>query len=270
MLRLELKRRVSNRKPLVPVMLGLLLAGGVAGCGVGSNPFDSSPSTVESRSVRVGTARSARVRVTMQPGNLTIRGNAHPLLDARFTYRPSSWRPALLYAVKSGRGDLIVSQPSLQSVKNGRNTWDLKLSNHVPIDLHVISGPGDAELNLRSLTLRTLSVAAGTGNMSIDAGSPSVRTVKVAAGPGSLSLNLVAPWKHSITATVDGSIGNSTLLVPSQTCAMVRVHSMGHVDAAEFTKRGEVYANSQCGRSKIAVRVSLAAGMANVVLKTDS
>jgi hypothetical protein len=240
-----------------------LLFGGLAGTAVAAKP-----AKVEERSVQGGSARTVQVELAMQPGNLTIRGGANHLLDARFDYRPPAWKPRLSYTVSGTCGHLVVRQPRLQSVKSGRNTWDVRLTDRMPMDLNLASGPGNATLTLRSLTLKTLTTATGPGNVSIDAASPSLKTLKVSAGPGNLSVNLVAPWRHGVTATISGGIGNTTLQLPERVGVRVTVQGMARVDAADFTKQGTAYSNSAFGHSKVTVRVSLIAGLGNVVLTT--
>ena len=176
----------------------------------------------------------------------------------------------MLYAVKGKRGELEISQPSLESAKNGRNDWDVKLSDRIPIDLNVTSGPGNATLSLSTLRLKTLTVAAGPGNVSIDAGSPSLKIVKITAGPGNLSINLSAPWKHNVSAIIDGGVGNTTVSAPALIGVRVAVHGLGHVNAPGFTRQGDAYINSEYGRSKFAVRIVLKSGIGNVNLRTES
>jgi hypothetical protein len=255
---------------LVSLALLFLLVGGIAGYEVATNPIASSPATVEHRSVQAGNARSAHVQLAMQPGNLQVRGGADQLLDARFTYKPSSWKPTVSYRVSGGRGDLVVRQPVLQSVTSGRNTWDVKLSDRMPVDMDVTSGPGNATLSLRTLTINTLTVAAGPGNVSIDAGSPSLKTLRVLAGPGNLSVNLIGPWKHNVTAIIDGGIGNTTLRLPAGIGVRIAVQGEGLVAAPDFTEQEGAYINSRFGHSEVSVRVSLSTGIGNVVLTTGA
>jgi len=224
----------------------------------------------ESRSIAAGNARSAAVEIAMQPGNLQIDGGARHLLDARFVYDPPAWRPVMSYSVSGKRGHLVIRQPQLQSVRSKANTWNVKLSNHMPMALHVTSGPGNATFNLRSLALQTAVVSVGPGNVSIDAGSTSLKSLKVSAGPGNPSVNLVAPWKHGVSAGINGGIGNTTLRLPASVGARVTVQGAGHVNAVDFTQQGGAYVNSAFGHSKVSVRVSLSAGIGNVYLETGT
>jgi hypothetical protein len=140
----------------------------------------------------------------------------------------------------------------------------------VPIDLDVTSGPGNATLSLRTLRLNTLTVAAGPGNVSIDAGSPPLTSLQVSTGPGNLTVNLIAPWTHTVTATIDGGIGNTTLRLPVEVGVRVAMQGEGFVAASGFTERGGAYVNSAFGHSKVTVTVSLRAGIGNVVLTTEA
>jgi hypothetical protein len=211
-----------------------------------------------------------RAELAMQPGNLQINGGSGRLMDARFTYKPAAWRPTVSYRVSGHRGSLAVRQRQLESVTNGQNTWNVALSDHMPIDLAVVSGPGNATIGLRTVTLKTLTVTAGPGNVSIDAGSPFLTSLTVSAGPGNLSVNLIAPWQHTVIATIKGGIGNTTLLLPTDVGARVDVQGPGLVTTTDFTEHGGAYVNAAFGHSKATVHVSLTSGIGNVVLKGEA
>lgn len=259
------RARADGRMGLVLRVLLLVLVADVAGCAAGT-----SATTVESRTVAAGPARSVHVTLAMQPGNLQVRGGAGQLLDARFTYQPPAWKPTICYQVRSGHGELAVRQPHLKHVTSGHNTWDVKLSDRIPVDLAVTSGPGNATLGIRTLTLNTLTLVAGPGNVSVDAGSPFLRTLTVSTGPGNLSVDLAAPWTHSVTANINAQIGNTTLRLPAAVGVRVAVQGEAVVVAPDFTEQEGAYVNSQFGRSKVTVRVSLSAGIGNVVLATET
>jgi hypothetical protein len=264
------EHRVNRRVSLVLFALVLVLVGAIAGKEIANNHTGNSPVTIESRSVNAGNASHVVARLMMQPGNLQIQGGVGHLLDARFVYQPAAWRPSVSYRVTGSRGELAVRQPHLQSVTSSQNTWNVGLSDRMPMNLEVTSGPGNATLSLRPLMLNMLTIVAGPGNVTIDAGSPSLRALKITAGPGNLTINLNAPWKHNVAATIDGGIGNTTLRLPTTIGAQVTVQGMGQVTAPDFARQGDSYVNAAFGNTKVAVHVSLTAGIGNVVLTTGA
>lgn len=247
-------------KTLLLLLASLLLTG---------TSFADTARKVDSRSIEAGKATSVKVEFTMQPGNLQMRGGAAHLIDARFDYHPPAWKPVIRYDVSGTRGHLVVRQPSLQSVAHGRNAWDVQLSDRMPTDLLLATGPGNATLALRSLKLNTMTAIAGPGNMSIDAGSPSLRRISVSIGPGNLTVNLAAAWKHDLTANINVGIGNTTLRLPTKVGAQVTVRGTGRVSAPGFTKQHGAYVNASFHRSKVTVRASINAGVGNVILKGE-
>ncbi len=263
-------RHVNRRMSLMLVAAVLVLVGAIAGKEIANNHTGNSPVTIESRSVNAGNASHVVARLMMQPGNLQIQGGVGHLLDARFVYQPAAWRPSVSYRVTGSRGELAVRQPHLQSVTSSQNTWNIGLSDRMPMNLEVTSGPGNATLSLRPLVLSTLTMVAGPGNVTIDAGSPSLRALKITAGPGNLTINLNAPWKHNVAATIDGGIGNTTLRLPTTIGAQVTVQGMGRVTAPDFARQGDSYVNAAFGKTKVDVHVSLTAGIGNVVLTTGA
>lgn len=261
---------VDRRVGLMVLALVLILVGVIAGYKVANRGTGSSAVTSESRSVQAGNASLVEAQLVMQPGNLQIEGGAGHLMDAKFVYQPAAWRPVVSYHVTGSQGGLTVRQPHLQSVSSSRNTWNIGLSNRMPMNLGVTSGPGNATLSLRPLILSSLSMVAGPGNVTIDAGSPSLRTLNLTAGPGNLTVNLSAPWKHDVSATINSGIGNTTLRLPASIGVQVAVQGMGQVTASDFANQDGSYVNAAFGTAKVTVHVSLTAGVGNVILTTGT
>ncbi|HEX8919412.1 MAG TPA: toast rack family protein [Chloroflexota bacterium] len=262
-------RHAGRRMGLFSVLI-LLLGGAIVGCGLSPPIADNNSVTLESRSIAAGNVTSAHVQLTMQPGNLQVDGGSSQLVNARFIYRPSSWRPTISYKVSNGQGQLVIDQPKMRSVTNGKNTWSIQLSNTMPVDLVVTSGPGNATLNLTSLKLNTSTVSTGPGNVTVNAGSPSLKTLNVSTGPGNLTVTLNAKWTHDVTATINSGIGNTTLWLPEQTGTQVVVQGTGHVEASDLAEQNGTYVNSAFGHTTSTVHVSLNAGIGNVVLLTGT
>src|SRR2546430_12267656 len=88
-------------------------------------------------------AKSARARLEMGAGQLTINGGANHVLDADFTYDSSFDAPRVDYQVDSGIGQLNISQDS-HPVHFGRseNDWILRFSKDIPLELKVDMGAG--------------------------------------------------------------------------------------------------------------------------------
>src|SRR6266436_4580460 len=107
-------------------------------------------------------AKSARARLEMGAGQLTINSGTSDLLDADFTYSGSYEEPRVDYSVADGVGQLNISQDS-QSLHFGRsqNDWILHFSKDIPLDLRVEMGAGQGNLHLREVPLTRLDLHMG-------------------------------------------------------------------------------------------------------------
>src|SRR5229473_767606 len=92
-------------------------------------------------------AKSARAKLEMSAGQLTINSGTAHLLEADFTYSDSYEEPRVDYSVAGGVGQLTISQNS-QSVHFGRshNEWNLRFSKDIPLELKIDMGAGQHSL----------------------------------------------------------------------------------------------------------------------------
>ena len=150
----------------------------------------------ETHLVDLGAATSARVRVEMNFGELKVDSGEEKLLQGSFNFNVPDWQPQVSYEVDGSLGSLVVSQPEEDTsliIRDGQNRWDLRLSKGVPIELEISTGAGISELNLSTLNLTSLKIETGAGNGTID---------------------LSGGWEHDLTATIQGGVGNVTVLLP--------------------------------------------------------
>jgi hypothetical protein len=170
------------------------------------------------------------------------------------------------HAAQSGLGR-VGHQRSLRHVNR---RMSLMLVAAVLILVGAIAGKEIANNHTGNSPVTIESRSVNAGNVTIDAGSPSLRTLNIKAGPGNLTVNLSAPWRHDVAATTDGGIGNTTLRLPATIGVQVAVQGMGQVTAPDFARQGDSYVNAAFGNTKVAVHVSLTAGIGNVVLTTGA
>lgn len=205
----------------------------------------------EIRTVELGEARSAQVRVAMGVGDLRLTGGATSgLMDARFRYNVGEWRPLVEYTVRDGRGHLRVEQPSgpdFVPLGNVRYEWELRLQDNVPLDLRVQVGAGTAELVLGGLALERLDLEVGAGDVTLD---------------------LAGDWSRDLEAHIKGGVGNLTVQLPHETGVRVEVTSgLGHVNATGLQYDGQAYINAAYGRSPVVLHLSIEAGVGNIDLR---
>ena len=85
----------------------------------------------ESRSIPLGDAELAEVKLTMNVGKLNLQGGAKELLEALFTYNVPLWKPEVDYNPSGKRGRISVKQGDAGKVRgdNVRNRWDINLKS---------------------------------------------------------------------------------------------------------------------------------------------
>jgi hypothetical protein len=218
----------------------------IAGCNMEN--WDAGPVQTESQSVKLGGAKSARVEIEMPAGELSVGSGAKELLEADFSYGRRSSRPQVEYNVSAGEGRLTIRQPgSVHGRGGGHNTWDLRLSNKVPLELKVDQGAGRAKLTLGGLSVSRLDVNIGAGETMVD---------------------LTGDWKNDLTAHIAGGVGRATVRLPSD--VGVRASAQGGLGAIHvhgLKKDGDAYVNEAYGKSPITVKVQVEGGVGEINLE---
>ncbi len=172
----------------------------------------------DSRSIQPDNAQSVRANLRMGAGELRVTGGADALLEADFSYNVADWKPEVNYDVSGEAGELSVEQGSGEGIPAGgdvRNEWDLRLNDEVPTDLLVEMGAGESELDLDSLTLTGLSLRMGAGQTTVD---------------------LTGDYGEDFNASMEGGVGEATVLLPSDVGVRVRAEGgLGKINAGKAT-----------------------------------
>lgn len=232
-----------TRLAFLLILLPLLV---VTACNTGD--WDAGPPQTESRTVKLGEAKSARVEIEMPAGELSVGPGAQELLEADFTYNSRYAKPSVEYNVSEGQGRLSIRQPeSSHGRGGGHNRWDLHLSNKVPMQLEVNQGAGRANLTLGGLALSRLDLHIGAGETTVD---------------------LTGDWKNDLTANIQGGVGKATVRLPSD--VGVRASARGGIGAVHvqgLKKDGDAYVNEVYGKSPVTVNVRVEGGVGEIDLE---
>jgi hypothetical protein len=167
------------------------------------------PVRYESHAIDRDASERVRVNLDMGAGDLKVSSGTQKLLQAYFNYNVPDLKPEVRYSTAGGIGDLQVKQPSMHThFGNMTYDWDLRLSDRVPLDLHVNFGAGQAHLDLGGLDLRSVQLDMGVGQLEMDLrGNPKHDyNVKVSGGVGEATVRL--PANVGIDATASGGIGD--------------------------------------------------------------
>jgi hypothetical protein len=202
----------------------------------------------ESKSVKLGDAKSVRIDINFGAGVLDVTGGAGDLLDADFTYNVAKLKPQVEYA----DGSLTITQPettgmpALLGVTNFRNEWGLRLGNEVPMDLSVNMGGGTSNLKLSGLSLSGLDITLGAAQGTID---------------------LSGAWTHNLDVMIDAGASNITVLLPKDVGVHVVVdRGPTMIDAQGLVQDGDVYTNAAYDVSGVTMHIGLITGIGIVSL----
>jgi hypothetical protein len=217
-----------------------------AGCILSSGPRVGETHTI-SQSVPLGPAASVAVDVKMGAGELKVAGGATGLMDGEFTYNVDAWKPGVHYEANGDQGHLTIEQPESHGHRgNTRYEWNLRLNNHVPMEMNVNLGAGKAQLNLVGLNLSRFEMNLGAGETDVD---------------------LDGPWKHDLTASVQGGVGKATLHLPRDVGVQVTAQGgLGAINANGLTKNGDVYTNDAYGKAHVNLTINVQGGVGEIDL----
>jgi hypothetical protein len=202
----------------------------------------------ESKVVPAGEAKAANVTLRMGAGRLRLEGGAAELLEGTFRFRRERYRPEFDYRVFGERGELVVRHRRRLGVfGSGRNAWEIRLHDGLPINLRVNLGAGESELDLRRVNLERLDIDMGVGEMNLDLRGQLTKDLKV---------------------SVDGGVGSGRIYLPTD--VGVRVHidgGLGSIHADGLVKTEGYYVNDAYGRSPVTLDVRVDAGIGSIELR---
>jgi len=197
----------------------------------------------ESQTVARGDAESVRVEINFGAGDLHVQSGAEQLMQADFTYNVARLQPQVQYTAGtlSVRQPEVPGMPTLGSITDFRNEWNLRLSDQTPLDMRLDIGAGNSELQLAGLPLTRLDVKLGAGTSTLD---------------------LNGAWAHDLAVAVDSGAANITVQLPKDVGVRVEVEAGPTVvDAPGLTKNGNVYTNAAFGVADVTLNIKMDAGI---------
>jgi hypothetical protein len=195
-------------------------------------------------------AKSAKARLEMSAGELTINGGSPNLLDADFNYNSSFDEPRVDYTVSNGVGELDIKQNgSSVHFGNSRNDWNLRFGKDVPLDLKVDLGAGQGNLHLRDVPLTVLELNIGAGQVDVD---------------------LTGDRKTDLTADIEGGVGQANIRLPKNVGVVAHASGgIGSIDVRGLKHDGDTYTNDALGKSAATIHLKVEGGIGQIVLTQE-
>ncbi len=153
---------------------------------------------------------TAHVVLRMEAGELRVQNGTPKLVDARFAFNVDEWRPDVSYHPQGGRGEVTISQGKSVGSGTGRteNRWDVRLNDHVSLDVDAHLGAGEATLDLGKMNLRHVDVHVGAGEVKLDLRGDPTRDYDVAVHGGVGQATIYLPRDVAVSATASGVLGS--------------------------------------------------------------
>jgi hypothetical protein len=204
----------------------------------------------ENEVVELRGAKAVRMTVHMPAGELHIEGGATRLMEGDFYQGPSWAAPSVEYSVEDGVGELSINQQSAnQLMTNSDNTWKLKLSNEVPLELEVDVGAGRGILNLSKVDLTRLQLNIGAGQANVD---------------------LTGERGKDLQASIHGGVGEAVVRLPKNIGVVATVHGgLGSVDVHGLKDEDGQYVNAAYGKAPNTIHLTVEGGIGHIRLEQE-
>jgi hypothetical protein len=227
---------------------------GLAGClslmflvGCDLDAVSTGPIQTETRSIERDKSELVRAEVRLGAGELHVRGGAQKMVEADFRYNVPEWKPEIRYNATGFRRILSIGQPGSRKI-SGHTTydWNLRFNDDTPLDMIVHMGAGQAQLDLGSLSLRSVEVNIGVGEVKMDLrGTPA----------------------HDYDVRVHGGVGEASIQLPRGVGVMADAHGgIGEINAHGMRKRGSHYVNDAYDNAKVILHVDVKGGIGTINL----
>lgn len=204
----------------------------------------------ENEVVELKGAKAVRMTVQMPAGELHIEGGATRLMEGDFYQGPSWAAPSVEYSVADGVGELSINQQSAnQLMTNSDNTWKLKLSDEVPLELKVDVGAGRGILNLSKVDLTRLQLNIGAGKANVD---------------------LTGERGKDLQASIHGGVGEAVVRLPKNIGVVATVHGgLGSVDVHGLKDEDGQYVNAAYGKAPNTIHLTVEGGIGHIRLEQE-
>lgn len=220
----------------------------LAGCVINTSP--TGPLQYDSFHLDRDSSEVVKVNLNMGAGKMQVGSGTEKLLQAYFTYNVPAWKPT----VKYDRGTLTIDQGKTEHANFNpgqiKYEWDLRFGRETALDFGVNCGAGEAQLDLGSLNLRSVSIQMGVG---------------------SLNLDLRGRPQHDYNVHIQGGIGEAIVRLPAGAGVYANASGgIGEVKARGLRKEGDHWENDSWATAKVKVRVDVQGGIGSITLIGDS
>lgn len=235
-------------KKLMMILGTLMVLIIVSGCSL----VTGGSSDTEDILVKKDKAEELNLDLNFGAGKVVVTDGAHEWIEGEAEYTDRDLKPEVRYDLDGDVGKASIDQGNGKfggiNVGNGKNEWNIRLTEEIPIDLEVNSGASDTELNLVGVKLSNLEVNAGVGDMEID---------------------LSGKHKESFDVQLRMGVGKSTIVLPED--VGVRIESSKGIGDSNFenliSEGNGVYVNKAYEDADVIIHIDMELGVGEVTFK---
>jgi len=194
-------------------------------------------------------ATRAETTFKMAAGELILRGGAgENLMTGSFLFGRLRWEPRFDHRTSGDTGRLTVEQRrSGLAMGRVKNTWDIRLTEKVPLEVRFDLGAGKARIELNTLKVSRLNVQMGVGDLELD---------------------LSGTRAETLIGRIKGGIGHASIDLPAEIGVRVRVEGgLGSVQSRGLIKEDHFYRNEAYGKTSVSIDLEVEAGIGSIDLR---
>ena len=234
------------KKPILAVILVLTLA--TFACSISNIEMR----TIDQQTVPINEPLPANMEVSelvfnMTGGHFDLNPGSSALVSGSIVYNVEQWEPQFTrsnnyYEIKQVSPFSFSGIPTNDVV----NTWDLYLTNEIPLDLTIEGGASENEFDFTGMKLTGLKITQGASetNLRFDSPNPSqmdelsfttgassadlyglgyanFTTMTFSAGAGDYTLDFTGALTHDTTVNIKSTISNIKIIIPAGMKAVI-------------------------------------------------
>jgi hypothetical protein len=186
-------------------------------------------------------ASLARLSITSGASDNLVEGTATPLEFQRIQQDAHNSGDTLVFSLKSRSNRWFFGLPG--NLGTVAPTWDLRLSEKVPMNLRIDTGVGDSRIDLSRLQLTRLEVDTGVGDTEI-----------------------TLPAQGRFPVTVDSGVGQVTIRIPKGMAARISAdQGIGRVGVhGDFRREGTLWVSPNFSEAQNRVEIDIDGGVGEI------
>lgn len=246
---------IGRSRPGLAAALSLVaVAAAFALSWASGGPSGSGPDSRGSFSETLGSLQRAQVTMEFGAGELTLDSlpaTSPELVAGEFQHRGVDQAIEKKFQTQDGIGRLELSSPLAMGRFLGdfRQSWQVRLTPRIPLELNIKAGASRGELNLTNLLLSHLRLDIGASQATISLPQAPLGLLEAVVKAGAANLTIVVP--EGVAARIRPQAGLASL----------------KLDEKRFPRAGEFYASPGFAQASNRIELQIEGGLARIEIK---